>query len=57
MERGCPEPGPRRSDDDDLLIEGEPTFLDHLALIDVSQGNKGVWNKTGTLDLQGVLSF
>ncbi len=30
-----------------LLIEGEPAVIDHVALIDTSDGNQGVWNKTG----------
>ena len=28
-----------------LLVEGEPTLLDHIALIDMSEGNKGVWQR------------
>lgn len=34
-----------RVGDADLLIEGEVTFLDHCALIDTSEGNKGVWTR------------
>jgi colicin import membrane protein len=36
--------------DEDLLIEGVPSFLDHVALVDTSTGNSGVWDhsKDGT---------
>jgi hypothetical protein len=33
-------------DDDPLLIEGTPLLLDHLALVNTVQGNKGVWNRS-----------
>jgi hypothetical protein len=36
-----------KAGDDNLLVEGEPAVIDHVALIDTSDGNKGVWNKTG----------
>jgi hypothetical protein len=32
--------------DEDLLIEGVPSFLDHIALVDTSTGNSGVWDRS-----------
>ena len=32
---------------DELLLEGVPSFLDHVALVDTSAGNAGVWSKNG----------
>jgi hypothetical protein len=40
-------------DANDLLIEGEPSFLDHVALVDTSAGNSGVWSK-GDLDADNL---
>jgi hypothetical protein len=34
-------------DGDTLLIEENPKLLDHLALVDTSTGNRGVWTKPG----------
>jgi hypothetical protein len=28
-----------------LLVEGAPLLIDHLALVDMSDGNKGVWQR------------
>ena len=39
-----------------LLLEEEPELLDHLALIDMSRGNRGVWNRDGAdagVDVKG----
>lgn len=36
-----------------LLVEGNPAFLDHLALVDKSGGNRGVWSK-GSDEAVGV---
>ena len=36
-----------KAGEDQLLVEGEPAVIDHVALIDTSEGNRGVWNKTG----------
>jgi Uncharacterized protein conserved in bacteria (DUF2213) len=32
-------------DGDTLLIEDDPALLDHLALVDTSEGNRGVWTR------------
>jgi len=34
-----------------LLIEGVPSLIDHLALIDTRGGNAGVWTKGGTAEI------
>jgi hypothetical protein len=32
-------------DGDRLLVEGEPTLIDHIALVSMLQGNAGVWQR------------
>jgi hypothetical protein len=32
-------------DGDTLLIEDDPALLDHVALVDTSEGNRGVWTR------------
>jgi len=39
-------------DEAPFLLEREPQFLDHIALLDTSEGNRGVWNRTGDLGLE-----
>jgi Uncharacterized protein conserved in bacteria (DUF2213) len=34
-------------DDDKLLVEGNPDFIDHVALVYTGGGNKGVWTRNG----------
>ena len=33
-------------DDQRMLVEGEPAFIDHVALVYTGGGNKGVWTRS-----------
>jgi colicin import membrane protein len=36
----------------DLMIEGTPSFLDHVALVDTSTGNVGVWTRDADIGVE-----
>jgi len=38
------------ADDERLLVEGEPSFIDHLAIVWTGAGNAGVWSKGGSAE-------